>query len=249
MFRERKHNKGYCFAVARSKKVKWRAEEFYMPVYQEDRLPFDSYIHESFARAIVSKICHDHHMNWARYVDDTWNRRKRTFDRGCPTQYFKSLEVGNTYVAVLKERLTVKLEEEELDLKSTVEDHKRAVEEVNKLHEARTTGMTEADILFKAGIQKEILTLHQSLDHGKCNLEYGKKYLEIYESGPPNPIMVMHYQNEIADTEQIISDTKVKLKEAVVRLEMLDEPFESTKLREYELKLVVEVKSDTLEKN
>jgi hypothetical protein len=134
-------------------------------------------------------------------------------------------------------------------LKSTVEDHKRAVEEVNKLHEARTTGMTEADILFKAGIQKEILAHRRSLDYGKCNLEYAKKYMEIYESGPPNPVMVMHYQNEIADTKQIISDTEVKLKEAVLRLEMLDEPYESTKLREFESKLAVEVKSDTLEKN
>jgi hypothetical protein len=249
MFREQKYNKGYCFAAARSEKVKRRAEELYMPVYQEDKLPFDLYIRESFARAIVSEICHDDRMNWARYAEDMWNRKKRTFDRGCPTQYFKSLEVGNTYAAVLKEGLKVKLEEEELELKSIVEDHERAIEEVNKLHEARTTGMTEADILFKAGIKKEILTLRRSLDHGKCDLEYAKKYMEIYKSGPPNPVMVMHYQNEIADTEQIISETEVKLKEAVLRLEMLDEPYKSAKLREYELKLTVEVKSDTLEKN
>jgi hypothetical protein len=188
-------------------------------------------------------------MNWARYAEDTWSRRKRTFNRGCPTQCFRSLEVGDTYAAVLKERLTRKLEEEELGLRTTVEDHERAVEEVNKLHEARTTGMTEADILFRAGIQREVLALRWSLDHGKCDLEYGKKYLEIYESGPSNPAMVVHYQNEIADVEQIISDVEVKLKEAVVRFEILDEPFESAKLREYKSKVAVEVKSDAVEKN
>jgi hypothetical protein len=33
MFGERKHTKGYCFAAARSEKVRRRAEELYMPVY------------------------------------------------------------------------------------------------------------------------------------------------------------------------------------------------------------------------
>jgi hypothetical protein len=61
--------------------------------------------------------------------------------------------------------------------------------------------------------------------------------------------MVVHYQNEIADVEQIISDVEVKLKEAVVRFEILDEPFESAKLREYKSKVAVEVKSDAVEKN
>jgi hypothetical protein len=42
-----------------------------VPVYQEDRLPLDSYIRESSARAIVPEICHDHRMNWARYAEDT----------------------------------------------------------------------------------------------------------------------------------------------------------------------------------
>jgi hypothetical protein len=44
---------------------------------------------------------------------------------------------------------------------------------------------------------------------------------------------VVDCRNEIADVEQIISDVLMKLKEAVVRFEMLDEPFESAKSREY----------------
>jgi hypothetical protein len=63
MFGERKYNKGYCFDNTRSEKVRRSAQELYMPIYQEDRLPHNSYIRESFARAIVSKICHDHRMN------------------------------------------------------------------------------------------------------------------------------------------------------------------------------------------
>jgi hypothetical protein len=63
MFGERKHNKGYCYNTTRSWKVMQHARELYMPVCQEDRLPHDAYIRESFVRAIVSEICHDHRMN------------------------------------------------------------------------------------------------------------------------------------------------------------------------------------------
>jgi hypothetical protein len=44
----------------------------------------------------------------------------------------------------------VGIEEDKMDLKSIVEDHTRAIHELNVIQEARYTGMSEADIEFKA---------------------------------------------------------------------------------------------------
>jgi hypothetical protein len=247
MFGERKHNKGYCYDTARSEKVRLRAQELYMPVYQEDRLPHDSYIRESFAQEIVSEICHDHRMHWVHYAEDKWYRRKTTFDRRCPVQYYKPAEEGNTYETAIRERLALEIEDDENDLKITIEEHAHAVDELKAHKDARSGGTLEVEIELRAGIEKEILGLQRSLEHGKCDLSFTHKYLEMYETSPPNPVMVSHYRNEIADSEHVISEAEGKLKEALTRIDKLDEPYNAAKRREAGLKASVETKYCCLE--
>jgi hypothetical protein len=249
MYGERKHNKGYCFDTARSSKVRQRARELYMLVYQEDRLPHDSYIRESFARVIISEICHKHRMNWTRYAENTWNRRKTTFDRGCPVQYYKTAKEASTFDSVMKVRLAAEIEEDENDLKNTVKEHKHAVHELCVLEDARHSGSTDADIELRARIQREVLELQRSLEHGKCDLSFSHRYLEMYEGGPSNPEMVTHYRNEIADGEVAIKEVEVQLQEALCRLDMVDEPYNLAKRREGELRLAVQTKRNNQEKS
>jgi hypothetical protein len=173
MFGERKYNKGYCFHNARSEKVRRRARELYMPVYQEDRLSHDSYIRESFERVIVSEICHDHRINWARYAEDTWYQRKTTFDRGYPVQYYNPIVEGNSYESAMRGRLALEIEADEKDLKNIAEEHTRAVDELSAYEDARCGGTLEEDIEFRAGIERELLGLQKSLKHGKCDLSFG----------------------------------------------------------------------------
>jgi hypothetical protein len=247
MFGERKHNKGYCYDTARSKKVRLRTWELYMPLYQENMLPHDSYIRESFARAIVSEIYHNHHMNWARYVEDTWYRQKTTFDRGCLVQYYKPVEEGNTYDSTMRRRLALEIEDDKNNLKNSVEEHAHAVDEPNRHEDVRCGGTSEAEIEFRARIEREILGLWRSLEHGKCDLSFGHKYLDMNESSPPNPVMVSHYRHEIVDVELVINEAKEKLQKALVRLDKLDEPYNAAKKRESNLKVVVQTKRCCLE--
>ena len=106
MFGERKHNEGYYYTAAKSEKVERCVIE---SVYQEAHLPHDAYTRESFARAIVLEICHKNQMNWEQYVEDMWNRKKKNFDREGPTQYYKTIEDGDTFEVILKKRLPMEM--------------------------------------------------------------------------------------------------------------------------------------------
>jgi hypothetical protein len=68
-------NKGYSYKNAAVKQVRSLAEELYMPIYQVDSPP-DEFIPESFARALVSEVCHGMPMNWSRYAKGVWGRKK-----------------------------------------------------------------------------------------------------------------------------------------------------------------------------
>jgi hypothetical protein len=64
-------NRGYLYKNAVVGKITMRAEELYKPIYQVASLP-EQYISESFARALVSEICHLMPMNWSRYAEGVW---------------------------------------------------------------------------------------------------------------------------------------------------------------------------------
>jgi hypothetical protein len=65
------------------KKVKQWVEELYVPIHQVDHLPLDGYIMENFARALVLEVGHRNLLNWARYVEDVWARKKESSQDKC----------------------------------------------------------------------------------------------------------------------------------------------------------------------
>jgi hypothetical protein len=73
MFKEKVPNRCYKNVVV--EKATTLAEELYMPIYQVDSLP-EQYIPESFARALVSEASHSMPMNWTRYAEGAWGRKK-----------------------------------------------------------------------------------------------------------------------------------------------------------------------------
>ena len=68
-------NKGYSYKNAVIKQARSLAEELYMPIYQVDSPP-NKFIPESFARALVSKVCHSMPMNWSQYAEGVWRHKK-----------------------------------------------------------------------------------------------------------------------------------------------------------------------------
>jgi hypothetical protein len=57
VFGKKVQNKGYSYKDAAVEQVTSQDEELYMPIYQVDST-LDQFILESFARALVSEVCH-----------------------------------------------------------------------------------------------------------------------------------------------------------------------------------------------
>jgi hypothetical protein len=64
-------NRGYLYKNTVIGKITMHAEDLYKPFYQAASLP-EQYISESFARALVSEICHLMPINWSRFAKSVW---------------------------------------------------------------------------------------------------------------------------------------------------------------------------------
>jgi hypothetical protein len=116
MFGEKVPNKGYCYRNAAMKKVTSLAEELYMPIYQVDTLP-EQFIPESFARALVSEVSHCMPMNWARYAEGVWGRKKgdaaeQRRHMATPTIKYNPTASQVTYVTRILDRVKAKYRED-----------------------------------------------------------------------------------------------------------------------------------------
>jgi hypothetical protein len=110
-------NRGYLYKDAVVAKVTMRAEELYNPIYQTDCLP-EQYILESFTRALVSEICHLMPMNWARYAEGVWARKKEDVAdqlrrENAPTIRIKISRADKTYESAILDRLQLEYQEED----------------------------------------------------------------------------------------------------------------------------------------
>lgn len=68
VFGEKVRDHGYKFLEAKPESVRDRALELIPAIWQCELTPSISVIPESFARALVSEVCHHNLMNWARYA-------------------------------------------------------------------------------------------------------------------------------------------------------------------------------------
>ena len=98
-------------------------------MFQQENLPKEEYIPESFARAAVSEALHYTSINWARLAAKKWRTRE------APTEVIVYKEGGQevTYISMILSTLKSGIEQLQDKLKSLEEEHKKAkstVEEV-----------------------------------------------------------------------------------------------------------------------
>ena len=112
VFGPRQQNKGYFYPGAKSERVKSRVGELYRPIYQFNEMPKNQCITESFARAIVSEVCHGYPMNWAQYAAERWSMCKN-LDLKSETviRYATAESLKGTYYEVAKSKFEGEIED------------------------------------------------------------------------------------------------------------------------------------------
>ena len=63
MFGSKEKNKGYVYTAAKIHRLRERVVELYPAIWQCHSPPEGNFIPESFARALISEVCHLHPMN------------------------------------------------------------------------------------------------------------------------------------------------------------------------------------------
>ncbi|KAG0631976.1 hypothetical protein M758_1G295500 [Ceratodon purpureus] len=120
MFGERQMQKGYFYPNAKSTRVRKRVDELFCAVYQCSVMPKHQCISESFARAIVSEVCHGYPLNWAQYAEERWRARKSGKKKDTPVIKYGAEEMKDSYYGLVKARFETELAKLEL-LHSEVE--------------------------------------------------------------------------------------------------------------------------------
>ena len=106
MFGERHKKQGYFYRGAKSDNVRARAEELYPVIWQTAEVPKSRYIPESFARALVSEVCHGYCMNWALYPTERWRGKKKDSQEVVQQKYkYKGTHLEKMYYALAQKRI------------------------------------------------------------------------------------------------------------------------------------------------
>jgi hypothetical protein len=221
MYGPKVQQKGYCYANAKLEKVKQRAEELYKAIHQVDHLPPDMYITESFARALVSEVAHKNRMNWARFVEDVWSRKKTHRKSSAPILYMQEPESVNTLDAIIRSKLELEMAQEQEQHRSITLEHKQALSELEKLCQSPSIGITEEEIEAKADIQRRILTIKCSLDLAILGRDYASELLKIYQGpdGNGSDNVVEKYMEMHSREIQEVQKCRMALESAVQELE------------------------------
>jgi hypothetical protein len=131
MFGPKKPMRGYVYTDARLDKIKVRVELLFLSIYQVDKLPLDGCIPESFARAVQSKIYRGYPMNWARFAEERW-KRKKNIHKEERIQYY-SVPGSQTRDIFILDRLTVEFDEQQKIIESTSQRHALAIAKVDAI--------------------------------------------------------------------------------------------------------------------
>jgi hypothetical protein len=225
MFGEKVPNKGYYYRNAAVKKVTSLAEELYMPIYQVDTLP-EQFIPESFARALVSEVSHCMPMNWARYAEGVWGRKKgdaaeQRRHMATPTIKYNPTASQETYATKVLERVESKCREDFTKYRNASLELQLARDRVAELRDTQPTD--EAYIDAKAAIDKEIILHNLSIDMARCNLHYAREFLQIV-SEETDLNLLETYRKKEAEERKNLSDSKKKLEGAKLKMTQLDQP-------------------------
>ena len=176
-FGERKQHIGYNFRDCRSQLVKARVIELYPVVFQVADITELTHLPESFARALVSEVCHNNQMNWAKYAEDRWGKgKKEKLERGKakiskdPIVFYRGDENHCTYFTKIDERPGEQVMAAEEKWRITSAEHSKLIEVVKTLTEAT---QVQLDVSEKEKVKIEISCLRESL--GVAHLQFEKR--------------------------------------------------------------------------
>ena len=115
MFGEKKRYMGYNFLEAKSPRVRDRVKELLPPIWQSPLKADACYIPESFARAVVSEVCHHTQMNWARYA----SHRGKVSAKVGEGEYFYGTKGQTRYADLVIRRISEEIVSAEEELQHT----------------------------------------------------------------------------------------------------------------------------------
>jgi hypothetical protein len=242
-------NRGYLYKEAIVAKVTMRAEEIYKPIYQTECLP-EQYISESFARALVSEICHLMPMNWARYAEGVWARKKgdvadQMRRENAPTVRIEISRAEKTYESAIVERLELESREEDAMFQAATNTLQRVRMTLVELRD-RTPG-DGSEIEGRAQVERKIKRSKLSLDMAKCNLKFVRKFLEEVSSEFETDLLA-HYKEREVEEEQNVLRCQQELEEALQGRLEFDKPLTDAMKRERELQAEIETFIPMLER-
>ena len=123
MFGKRQMQKGYFYPNAKSSRVRERIDQLFPAIYQCPNMPKTQCISESFARAIVSEVCHGHPMNWAQYAEERWRAKKSGKNKISTVIKYGVQVTKDSYYGLVKARFEADLAKSELQHSEVEADH------------------------------------------------------------------------------------------------------------------------------
>ena len=195
-FGEKELKRGYIYTSVKVVSLRTRVEELFRAVFQTQSLPEGDYIPESFARAVVSEVCHLHPMNWARYAADRWNgkkNKKKSEYVHLPIVRFQEEKTRNLFRGTVIESLDseIKAMGEEHDRSAAA--HHAGVKKVESLLSAQPTPLLDYE---REKLQLEVKFLYPLLQKSEQLLDRIQKMKPLYmRSG--NDTFICQYKSEV----------------------------------------------------
>jgi hypothetical protein len=234
-------NRGYLYKDAVVGKITMRAEELYKPIYQVASLP-EQYISESFARALVSEICHLMPMNWSRYAEGVWARKKGDEEeqrkhKNAPTIRFNP-GPETTYGSIILERLQKEVRDEDAlfrDASNMLQGIRKTLEEITD----RAT-MDVSEVEGRAQLNRLIKRKKLALDMVESNLAFAWKFIQEVSSEFESDLLE-EYRIREAVEDQNVKECQDQLDEVLQKRLQYDKSLmDAIKQKKcYKLKLIV----------
>jgi hypothetical protein len=178
LFGPRVRNFGYLYRKAKVRKVILRVIELYPSIYQNNAIPAD-YITESFARAVTSEVCRMIPMNWARFAEGVWSRKKGERSEEDPVVYFRPEATPKSFDQVILERLkgNLNLLGEECEQIGTELEHIRVAQ-----REWSEPSLERID--KNAQMESHILMLKLNIEMAMSNKQFAEEFKELMRKHP-----------------------------------------------------------------
>ena len=204
IFGAKEWHKGYNYRNSKSLRVRERCRELYLPIWQTTQMPKLSFVPESFARGVVSEVCFNFPMNWARYAEDRWNGQRPEPGQTPPILY-EGPSRGNGYFEMIVKRYEGDLQASVVEHEAAVLAHGRAKELHNTLVASQRRPLTGSE---RDKASAELIRLKEVLESSNKQLEELKRELKSLIDEHGNSAVVTWHEEEIRNEEAGITAVK-----------------------------------------